>query len=52
MVEGEKVFAQPVPMGRMARPEELAATICFFLSEDSSFVIGQTLLADGGESVV
>jgi hypothetical protein len=33
MVEGEKIFAQPVPMGRMARPEELAATICFFLSE-------------------
>jgi NAD(P)-dependent dehydrogenase (short-subunit alcohol dehydrogenase family) len=52
MVEGEKIFAQAVPMGRMARPDELAATICFFLSEDSSFVVGQTLLADGGESVV
>jgi NAD(P)-dependent dehydrogenase (short-subunit alcohol dehydrogenase family) len=38
-------------MKRMGRPEELAAAICFFLSEDASFVTGQTLLVDGGEVI-
>lgn len=52
MVEGERIFVQGVPMRRMASPDELAGTICFFLSDDASFVTGQTLLADGGETIV
>lgn len=52
MVEGERIFVQGVPMKRMASPDELAGTICFFLSDDASFVTGQTLLADGGETIV
>jgi NAD(P)-dependent dehydrogenase (short-subunit alcohol dehydrogenase family) len=38
-------------MGRFARPDEIAAAIAFFLSEEASFITGQTLFADGGASV-
>lgn len=51
MANGEKVFGAAVPMGRMAAPSELAAAICFFLSDDASFVTGQTLVVDGGETI-
>ena len=51
MDKGEEIFGASIPMKRMGRPEELAAAICFFLSEDASFVTGQTLLVDGGEVI-
>ena len=36
------------PMGRMGQPEEMASIIRFLLSEDSSFITGETLSASGG----
>ena len=36
------------PMGRMAAPDEIAAVVRFLLSEESSFVTGQTIVACGG----
>jgi meso-butanediol dehydrogenase/(S,S)-butanediol dehydrogenase/diacetyl reductase len=36
------------PMGRVGRPEEIAAAIAFLASDDASFVTGSTLVADGG----
>lgn len=36
------------PLGRYARPEEIAAQIAFLLSDDSAFVTGSTLVSDGG----
>jgi NAD(P)-dependent dehydrogenase (short-subunit alcohol dehydrogenase family) len=39
------------PLGRIARPDEIAAVICFFLSDDASYVTGQVLIADGGYTV-
>lgn len=36
------------PMGRLGRPEEMASVALFLASEDSSFVTGQDILADGG----
>lgn len=38
------------PMGRIAQPGEMASVIRFLLSEDSSFVTGQTVTACGGRS--
>ncbi len=36
------------PLGRFARPEEIAAQIAFLLSEDAAFITGTCLVADGG----
>jgi 3-oxoacyl-[acyl-carrier protein] reductase len=49
---GAVVAAAPVPLQRMAGPEELAAPICFLLAEEASFVTGAVLVVDGGETVV
>ena len=39
-----------VPMGRFAEPEELAASVAFLASDDSSFMTASTFLVDGGIS--
>jgi NAD(P)-dependent dehydrogenase (short-subunit alcohol dehydrogenase family) len=36
------------PIGRRARPEEIAAVISFLLSEKASFMTGETVRVDGG----
>ena len=37
-----------VPLGRIAEPEEIAATIHFLASDDCAFINGQTIAVDGG----
>ncbi len=46
MIAQGAATAQPVR--RAGRPEDIAAAICFLLSEDASFVTGTHLLVDGG----
>ena len=41
-------FAAAIPLGRLGRPEELAAAALFLASEESSFVTGIDLCVDGG----
>jgi NAD(P)-dependent dehydrogenase (short-subunit alcohol dehydrogenase family) len=41
-------FAGITPLGRIGRPEEMAAAILFLASDDSSFSTGIDLVADGG----
>lgn len=43
-----KMLAEITPMGRMAKPKELAAVICFLASDDASFVTGAEFVVDGG----
>jgi 3-oxoacyl-[acyl-carrier protein] reductase len=49
--EAERRFLSLVPMKRFGKPDELAASIEFFLSEPAGFITGQTLFVDGGASI-
>ena len=49
--DAERRFLSIVPMKRLGRPEELAASIAFLLGEDAGFITGQTLFVDGGASI-
>ncbi|MCD8105855.1 MAG: SDR family oxidoreductase [Lachnospiraceae bacterium] len=37
-----------IPLGRIGSPEDLAGAICFFASEESSFITGEILELSGG----
>lgn len=37
-----------IPMGRVARPEDISATILFLLSDEASYTTGQILTVSGG----
>ena len=39
---------QAIPLGRMARPEEVANAVSYLLSDEASFVTGSVLVANGG----
>jgi NAD(P)-dependent dehydrogenase (short-subunit alcohol dehydrogenase family) len=45
-------FASVIPLGRMGRPEEVAAAAYFLASDESSFVAGIDLSVDGGMAQV
>ncbi len=48
--ETAKNIQAQVPMKRFGRPEEIAKTVLFLASEDSSFLLGTEIVADGGMS--
>lgn len=39
------------PLGRYAKPEEIAAQIVFLLSDEAAYITGACLVADGGYSI-
>ena len=41
-------LAELIPMGRIGKPEELAAMVTFLASEQASYVSGTSILVDGG----
>ncbi len=41
-----------VPLGRVAHPSELAAAICFLLSDDASYISGTDLVVDAGMTAI
>lgn len=48
---GERRYLAGIPMNRLGQPDEIAAAICFLLSEDAAYITGQTLFVDGGSSI-
>ncbi|RAI03529.1 oxidoreductase [Acuticoccus sediminis] len=45
-------LASRIPLGRVGQPEEIAKAVLFLGSDDSSFVNGAELFADGGQAQV
>ena len=41
-----------IPMGRLAEPRDLMATIILLLAEGGAFITGQTICVDGGRTLV
>ncbi len=47
--EAQRLAIQRIPLGRMAEPEEIAATIVFLASTQASYVTGVTVTMDGAQ---
>jgi NAD(P)-dependent dehydrogenase (short-subunit alcohol dehydrogenase family) len=47
----EAYIAKRVPMGRWGQMEEMVEPILFLVSDRSSYITGQVLVVDGGETV-
>jgi NAD(P)-dependent dehydrogenase (short-subunit alcohol dehydrogenase family) len=41
---------QKIPMGRHAKPEEIAGLFAYLASDDAAFVTGHVFTIDGGET--
>jgi 2-keto-3-deoxy-L-fuconate dehydrogenase len=51
MDEARKMFTNRQPMGRIAKPEEIAPLIVFLASDESAFVTGNAYSIDGGITI-
>lgn len=48
--EGRAAIIKQEPVGRMGRPEEIAATVLFLCSDSGGFITGHALVADGAQT--
>lgn len=48
--EGRARMIAQEPIGRMGRPEEIASTVLWLCSNAASFVLGQAIIVDGGQT--
>jgi 2-hydroxycyclohexanecarboxyl-CoA dehydrogenase len=46
-----QALARAIPLGRLGRPEDYPGLVAFLLSDDASFITGQTISVSGGLSM-
>jgi 2-keto-3-deoxy-L-fuconate dehydrogenase len=49
--EARRMFVARQPMGRLAKPEEIAPMVVFLASDESAFVTGNVYSCDGGMTI-
>ena len=50
--EEEKANGLNVPLGRGGTPEEIAALVCWLATDEASYITGQAIVVDGGNSIM
>src|SRR5215207_3440010 len=48
--EGRAAVIAKEPIGRMGRPEEIAAAVLWLCSDDAAFTVGHAMVVDGGQT--
>ncbi len=48
--QGRQAALDQEPIGRMGRPEEIAAAVLWLCSEEASFAVGHAMVVDGGQT--
>lgn len=44
----KQTLEKVIPWGRIARPEDMAAVVCFLASDEAEYITGQIISVDGG----
>ena len=47
-----KEVSARTPWKRVGTPQEMANVVCFLASQESSWITGQTIIVDGGYTLV
>lgn len=45
------MMEQAVPLGRLGKPQDIAATVAFLASDDAAYITGTTIVVDGGQTL-
>lgn len=49
--EAKHAVEEEIPLGRMGKPEEIAAAVAWVASDEAGYVTGTTIIVDGGMSL-
>lgn len=49
--EGYEKLVEGIPIGRLGRPDDVAQAVLYLASEESDFVVGETIFITGGSTI-